>query len=341
VTLIPGSARSEDVHTLSVVVPVYQGQRTLPALVKEIAHLTSVSTTDGGHDFRITEVVLVYDHGPDDSAETIRQLAREYSFVRPVWLSRNFGQHAATLAGMASAGGDWIVTMDEDGQHSPADIPYFLDTALREQATVVYAEPTNVAPHGWFRNSASKATKWVFSRLLSNGGSTSFQSFRLVLGEVGRSVAAYAGPGVFLDVAMMWVTDRTASVPVALRSEGDRQSGYSLGRLLSHFWHMVLTSGTRPLRFVSFLGATMASVGFLTAIVVVVARITSGVSVQGWASVMAAILLGFGAMLFALGIIAEYVGVSVNMAMGKPLYLVMTDPAQGPLGRDRRASQNE
>jgi len=323
------------VHKVSVVVPVYQGERTLPALVKEISDLASVTSTAAGNQFKIGEVVLVYDHGPDRSDETIRQLAREYAFVRPVWLSRNFGQHPATLAGMASAGGDWIVTMDEDGQHSPADIPRFLDTALREQADVVYAEPTNVAPHGALRNAASKTTKWIFSRLLSSGEMTSFQSFRLVLGEVGRSVAAYAGPGVFLDVAMTWVTGRTASVPVELRSEGNRQSGYSIRRLLSHFWRMVITSGTRPLRVVSLLGATMALIGVLTAVAVIVARITNEVSVQGWASVMAAVLLGFGAMLFALGIIAEYIGVSVSMAMGKPLYLVVSDPAQGPLGAAR------
>ena len=125
--------------------------------------MVEAQVTAGGHSYRIAEILLVHDCGPDRSDVVIRELAAASTAIRPVWLSRNFGQHAATLAGMASAGGDWIVTIDEDGQHSPTDIPYFLDTALREQATVVYGEPTNVAPHGWFRNSASKATKWVFS----------------------------------------------------------------------------------------------------------------------------------------------------------------------------------
>ena len=78
----------------------------------------------------------------------MRELEQEYPFVRSVWLSRNFGQHAATLAGMASSGGDWIVTLDEDGQHDPSYIGAMLDVALDEQASVVYARPVNPAPHG-------------------------------------------------------------------------------------------------------------------------------------------------------------------------------------------------
>jgi len=326
------SAGRSYVHRVSVVIPVYQGERTLPTLVKEIAPLTSVVTTPRASTMRVTEVILAYDHGPDRSAETIRKLASEFDFVHPVWLSRNFGQHAATLAGVASTGGDWIVTLDEDGQHDPADIVRFLDTALTEQTGVVYADPTNVAPHGAFRNAASHVAKWVFSRLLSSGEIVSFQSFRLILGEIGRSVAAYAGSGVFLDVALSWVNERAAACPTKLRNDGHRPSGYSLRRLLSHMWRMVITSGTRALRLVSALGAGFAILGVVLATVLVVIRLTSETQVAGWTSVMVVVLVGTGVVLFALGVIAEYIGVAVNMAMGKPLYLIVGDPEDGPLG---------
>lgn len=323
-----------DVHTVSVAIPVYQGQRTLPALLEELARLTVATTTPDGNEFVVTEVLLVFDHGPDRSDQTLRDLAAAHPFVKPVWLSRNFGQHAATLAGMASSGGDWIVTMDEDGQHDPADIPAFLDMALREGATLVYARPRNAAPHGVLRNAASGTTKWLFARVLGRGsGLDTFQSYRLVLGEIGRSVAAYAGSGVFLDVALAWVNPRTTMCDVTLRSEGNRPSGYSTRRLLSHFWRLVLSSGTRGLRVVSLLGVLLASLGAVLAVVVVVVRITDNVAVQGWTSVMVVTLMGSGAVLFSLGVIAEYVGVAVNMAMGRPLYLIVSDPARGPLGR--------
>jgi len=97
-------------------------------------------------------------------------------------------------------------------------------------------------------------------------------------------------------------------------------------------WRMVITSGTRALRLVSALGVGFAVVGVLLAIFLVVLRLTSETQVAGWTSVMVIVLVGTGAVLFALGVIAEYVGVAVNMALGKPLYLIVSDPKEGPLG---------
>jgi glycosyltransferase involved in cell wall biosynthesis len=327
---------TDRVHSVSVVIPVYRGEETLPSLVAEILKLTSEQTSAGGATFRVSEVLLVYDNGPDRSDEVIRSLVQQHDVVRPVWLSRNFGQHAATLAGMASSGGDWIVTLDEDGQHDPAYLAPMLDTALQERAPVVYAEPTNPPPHGFLRNTASRGAKWIFGTFLAGGTVSSFQSYRLVLGEIGRSVAAYAGAGVYLDVALGWVAGRVAHCPVALREEGGRPSGYSFRRLLSHFWRLVLTSGTRGLRVVSGTGVALGVLGFALAIFVIVARLTNAIAVEGWASVIVILLLSVGAILFSLGMIAEYVGVSVNMAMGKPPYLIVGDPADGPLGPSRR-----
>jgi glycosyltransferase involved in cell wall biosynthesis len=320
-------------HRVSIVIPVYQGERTLGALVKEIALLSVPTPTAAGHEFQVTELLLVSDHGPDHSDQVIRELAAAYDFIRPVWLSRNFGQHPATLAGMASSSGDWIVTMDEDGQHNPADIGDFLDVALREGSQLVYADPVNRPPHNVLRNGSSRLAKWVFSTFLIGTSQATFQSYRMVLGEIGRSVAAYAGSGVYLDVAMGWVAGPTAACPVRLRDEGARRSGYSTRALLSHFWHLVLSSGTRALRLVSALGVLFAVGGVAFAIYLLVVRLTSDAITQGWTSTAVLVLVSTGAILFSLGVIAEYVGVAVNMAMGKPLYLIVGDPKDGPLGR--------
>jgi len=322
-------------HRVSIVIPVYQGERTLVALVQEIARLAVPTPTADGHEFQVIELLLVNDHGPDRSDEVIRELAIAHDFIRTVWLSRNFGQHPATLAGMASSSGDWIVTMDEDGQHDPADIADFLDVALREGSQLVYAAPVNRPPHNVLRNGSSRLAKWVFSTFLTGSSGGIFQSYRMVLGEIGRSVAAYAGSGVYLDVAMGWVAGPAASCPVRLRNEGERRSGYSTRRLLSHFWRLALSSGTHALRNVSALGALFAVGGIAYAIYLVLVRLTSDTTPEGWTSTMVLVLLSTGAILFSLGVIAEYVGVAVNMAMGKPLYLIVGDPKDGPLGRNR------
>jgi len=236
------AAQGRTTHRVSIVIPVYQGEHTLGPLVAEIARLTAPTLTAAGHEFEVTELLLVHDRGPDRSDEVIRKLAAAHDFIRPVWLSRNFGQHPATLAGMASSSGDWIVTMDEDGQHDPADIGDFLDVALTEGAQLVYADPVNRPPHNMLRNGSSRLAKWVFSSFLTGKSDITFQSYRMVMGEIGRSVAAYAGSGVYLDVAMGWVAGPAAACPVQLRDEGERRSGYSTRALLSHFVHLVLSS---------------------------------------------------------------------------------------------------
>lgn len=330
----PVTGLTASTHRISVVVPVYQGEKTLPGVVAELMELAELQKSASGHHFVVTEVLLVFDHGPDHSAQVIRELAARYDIVRGVWLSRNFGQHPATLAGMASAGGDWVVTMDEDGQHDPSAIGSMLDTAMAEQSTLVYALPSNRPPHGFLRNAASKGAKKVVATLLSSSDAPNYQSFRLVTGEVARSVAAYAGNAVYLDVALGWIASNAATCPVALREEGNRTSGYRFRTLLSHFWRMVISSGTRGLRLVSLIGAIFALLGICLAVYLLVAYLTGhGAGQQGWTSTMIVILISSGAILFSLGIIAEYVGVNVNMAMGKPAYLIVSDPAAGPLGK--------
>jgi undecaprenyl-phosphate 4-deoxy-4-formamido-L-arabinose transferase len=235
---------------------------------------------------------------------------------------------------MASSGGDWVATLDEDGQHDPASIPSLVDAALDEQADVVYGRPTNPPPHGVLRNAASWAAKRLLRVSTGRQDATDFQSYRLVLGEVARSVAAYAGPGVYLDVAMGWVARYITTHPIQLREEGCRPSGYSFRSLVSHFWRMVLSSGTRALRLVSLLGVGFAIGGFLLAAYFLLARLAWGFEApQGWPTIIVALLVIGGAVLFSLGVIAEYVGVAVNMAMGKPLYLIVSDRSVGPLGR--------
>lgn len=323
-------------HLVSVVIPVYRGEQTLPTLIDELAPFTEESLTEAGHAFRVTEVLLVFDNGDDDSPRVLRELVARHSFVRAIWLSKNFGQHAATLAGIASSGGEWVVTMDEDGQHDPADIAGMMDAAMAQQVPVIYAQPRNPPPHGPFRNATSRGAKWVLSKLLAGPEAAHFQSFRLLLGPLARSVAAYAGHGVYLDVAIGWVAPRAGTAPVTLRSEGPRRSGYTLRKLISHFVRMVLTSGTRGLRIVSYFGLALAAFGLVTAAVIVVSSLLGEVGVAGWASTITVQLIGTGSILLVLGIIAEYVGVNVNMSMGKPSYLILEDPQRGPLGRSPR-----
>ncbi|WP_280370418.1 glycosyltransferase [Nocardia wallacei] len=318
-------------HAVSVVVPVYRGEETIAGLVAELHQLAEPTTTPAGATFAVTEIVLVHDHGPDRSDVVLRQLDSDYERVRVVWLSRNFGQDAATIAGMAAARGEWIVTMDEDGQHDPGFIGSFIDTALAQRADLVYSKPTNTRPHGFLRNLTSRGAKLVLATVFAFPDSTRFESYRLIRGDIGRQLAEVASNGVYLDVALTWVVDNAAQAPVVLRSEGREESGYNYRRLFSLFWKMVLCSGTRGLRLVSMLGVTLALAGLVYAVIIVSQAVFGpGDNPEGWASTIVVLLLVSGAILFSLGLIAEYLGVALHVLVGKPLYLTVDSPTPRP-----------
>lgn len=308
---------------ITVVIPVFDGANTLPSLIEEIAGLTRATRTPEGGWFRVDEVLLVWDGGSGASAVVAEQIAAKYSWVRVIWLSRNFGQHAATLAGMSSSGGAWVVTMDEDGQHDPAFMGALLDTAISENAQLVYAAPTNERPHGVMRNMGSGFARWFFRRVTGGSAISNFHSFRLIDGEVARGTAAYTGPGVYLDVALSWVVARVATCPIPMRLEGRPASNYSTRRLLNHFGRLLISSGTRPLAWVSIIGFFFFAIGVLYSIWVVANRLFGETAPQGWTSSFIATLVVGGLILFSLGIMAQYLRAAVNMSLGKPLYVVV------------------
>lgn len=325
---VPGQAQGGAPLSVSIVVPVYRGEQTIASLVAEISALREPTSTPAGRTFRVAELVLVWDHGPDASDDVLREVAAEHDWVHVVWLSRNFGQHAATVAGMAATGGDWIVTMDEDGQHNPADIGTLLDAAYEGRSQLVYGAPSNMPPHSALRNLGSTLAKTVFLRVLSGGALTTFHSYRLIAGDAGRAVAAYSGPGVYLDVALGWVISGASVVHLTMRDEGRDAASYHFRALLSHFWRLVLSSGNRPLRIVSGLGALCSGAGILYAAWLVIGRLRGATEVAGWTSTMVATLVIGGLILVALGVIAEYVGLAATMSMGKPSFVALDDPAR-------------
>ncbi len=163
-------------HSIAVVIPVFRGELTLGPLVDELLGLPAPTRTPGGLSFRVAEVVLVDDRGPDGSGAVIGVLSAAHDRVRAIRLARNSGQHGATLAGAAATDAEWVVTMDEDGLHDPSDIPGLLDAAFAARTRLVYAVPVNRPPHGRLRNIASTVVKRIVRRLLIPGRSVDFSS---------------------------------------------------------------------------------------------------------------------------------------------------------------------
>jgi undecaprenyl-phosphate 4-deoxy-4-formamido-L-arabinose transferase len=165
------------------------------------------------------------------------------------------------------------------------------------------------------------------SRLASGAASPSsdFSSFRLILGEIARYVGATAGPSVYLDVALSWSISRVSTHPVLLRAEGRPAISYSWLRLAQHFLRMIASLGVRPLSVIFLGGLASGTVGLGFAALTIVQRVTGIVELPGWSSLMATLLVGFGAMLASIGVVAAFLGVVVTIMLGQPAYTTVTD----------------
>jgi undecaprenyl-phosphate 4-deoxy-4-formamido-L-arabinose transferase len=328
---------TDDVHqTLSVVIPVYSGDEGVAQTCQEL--LREAAQIHLADDVRVEllEVFLVCDNPqmPDSNLERLRVLEESDRRIRVVWLSKNFGQHPATIAGIVSTNGDWVVTMDEDGQHDPRYIADMLRTAATTNSPLVYASPTNQRPHGALRN----LTSWLAGRVarMLAPGSTRYHSYRLMEGSLGRAACAYAGENVFLDVALGWTCGNAAQCPMPMRGEHG-QSSYNYRRLLSHFWRMVLSSGTTPLRMVALAGFVVATIGMIAGAFVIFQRLSGVVDERGWASLFAGSLVLFGGLYISLAVLAEYIGMIVRNTVGRPVYVKAEGPQVRALARLRAA----
>ena len=319
---------------ISIVVPVYLGAETLGQLIEKVLPLTQSTKTKSGNTFEVKELIFVHDCGPDESDEVIDQISVRYAFVKPVWLSKNFGQHPATVAGMASSRCEWVVTLDEDLQHDPSEIGSLLDQAIESGSDVVYGIDSQTNVHGFIRSRASSLAKSITAALLGSGVAKQYSSYRLIRGNIARGVSAYVGDGVYLDVALTWVTDRITSREVVNSVEIRSKSGYTYRKLFSHFLRLLLSNGTKPLRVVTVVGTSIALLGILYAVYIVTSILFTDSAPQGWTSIFASILIIGGFVLMSLGVIAEYLGFVVRAAFGKPSYFVLQD-------NRRKHQQNE
>ena len=324
--------------TMSFVVPVYSGAAYLPELVRSMAALRQ-RWDAAGVAIQITEAIFVLDAPVDDSASVLANLANENPWVRIVELSRNFGQHSATVAGILYSSGEWVVTLDEDLQHKPAQVENLLFTACDEHADVVYALPQQWVHGGGYRDRMSRAAKFLIGTLSGNPYVPMFNSFRLLRGDIARAASSICAQQTYFDVALTWFTQRFARVPLPLSDDryvAERQSGYRLWTLIQHGKRLLLTSQFHAMRLTSTLSlvALMASAGYAGWILWVRFFSDRPIPVEGWASLMV-VLLAFGSVaLFFLGVIIEVLHVSMLQLQGKPAFFVVDRAADALLAAE-------
>jgi glycosyltransferase involved in cell wall biosynthesis len=297
---------------LSIVIPVYRGAATIARLVDALSML---------HPLGGLEIVLVNDGSPDNSGEVCRDLVRTAS-VPLVYIehARNYGEHNAVMTGLRHARGAYVITMDDDLQNPPEELPKLLK-GFSTGADVVYGAPEQ-ASHGFGRRLSSRITRFVLKEAMGADGAEKVSPYRAFRASLRDGFADVRGPAINLDVLLSWSTTRYHRVTVQHDKRQFGRSNYTGVRLVRHAFNLLTGFSTQPLRFASWTGFVFTIFGFGVLVYVLVRYVETGGVVPGFAFLASIVSIFAGAQLFTLGVIGEYLARMYQKMMERPSYVV-------------------
>lgn len=302
---------------ISFVIPCYRSENTIKIVVKEI--IDTVSTRNG-FDY---EIVLVNDCSPDNVWSVISDLADKNEKIIGINFAKNFGQHSALLAGYHYCSGDYIVSLDDDGQ-TPACEVYRLVDKLEEGFDVVYAS-YGVVHQNIIRKIGSRLAKAMSDYMFdvkskdNEQGSSYFIARRFIIDEVVK----YQNPYPYMGGLVFRATRNIGFVSVEHRDRMEGQSGYSLKGLINLWLNGFTAFSVKPLRIGSYAGFFFAFIGFVYAIITIIRKLFITPSMEaGWSSTISVILIIGGILMVMLGLIGEYVGRIYICINNSPQYVI-------------------
>ena len=294
--------RTDNLETpklISFIIPCYHSAKTLPFVVEEIER-----TMQALPQYR-TQIVMVNDDPKDGTWSVIQKLCHEKTGRDGICFARNFGQHAALMAGIRRAQGDILVCLDDDGQ-TPANEMFKLIDKL-EDFDLVFAEYKN-KQHSGFRNFGSKVNDLMARWLLSKPKDLKIMSYFACRRYVVDEVLRYENPYPYMSGLLLRATKKVTNVEVNHRERAEGTSGYSLKKLMLLWINGFTSFSVKPLRFATFIGFITAMFGFLFGIYVIIHKFVVPNSLMGWSSTMAVLLFLGGMIMLMLGMVGEYVG---------------------------------
>ncbi len=298
---------------ISVVVPAYNSELSLP----ELARRLQVVLREAAQKY---ELILVDDGSRDHTWDVICGLVESNDWIRGVHLMRNYGQHNAVLCGIRLARYDVTVTMDDDLQHLPEEIPKLIER-LQPNVDVVYGTPAQ-EQHGLWRDVATQVTKFALQSAMGAKIARKAGAFRIFRTQLRDAFAAYDGPYVSVDVLLTWATTRFDAVAVRHEPRRLGVSNYTFRKLVVHALNMLTGFSTWPLQLASLIGFVFTVFGIAALLFVVIRFLIQGGSVPGFSFLASIIAIFAGAQLFSLGIIGEYLARMHARSMQHPTYAV-------------------
>ena len=298
---------------VSIVIPCYNSELTIEKVVDLCVE--EFDRLDGYE----CEFVLVNDHSRDKTYEAICRAAAKYPFVKGINLARNFGQHNAIMAGLHYTEGDLIMGMDDDLQTHPSQIPLLLHK-MEEGYDIVYGI-FKQRKFNWFKNFTSKFSRFITGHLVSKPKGVSDSNYWVVRKYVRDEVIQYNSNEIYLQLLFYRTTSNIGNVEITHFEREVGESNYTFGKGFKLFMSF-LNFTVLPLRAATFFGALFCMIGRISGIVTIVHKLTDPTMVDGYASIMTAILIFFGFSFLMLGVIGEYLGNLILTATRTPQYVI-------------------
>lgn len=299
--------------SVSIIIPVYNAELSLETLYGQLISAMEDITKD-------FEIIMVEDHGSDNSWGIITKLVGRDSRVCGIRMSRNYGQHNALLCGIRAAHNDIVVTMDDDLQNPANEIHALLDK-LAEGHDVVYGAPRD-EQHGMLRDLASRMTKVALQGAMGIDTARNVSAFRAFRTRLREGFKDYRSPFVSIDVLLTWSTSNFAAIKVRHEPRAAGKSNYTMGKLVSHAFNLLTGFSALPLQLASMVGFFFTLFGFGVLFWVIGRYFVTGASIPGFPFLASIIAIFSGAQLFALGIFGEYLARIHFRTMDRPPYVV-------------------
>ncbi|MFL5730813.1 MAG: glycosyltransferase family 2 protein [Cytophagaceae bacterium] len=297
---------------ISVVIPVYNGAKTIASLVDDVKKALP------GYE---TEIILVNDCSRDDSEKICEELAMKYSFVRFISLRRNSGEHNAVLCGLNYVTGEYVAIIDDDYQNPPSEIIKLLSKAREGAYDVVYSKYESKR-HVWYRNLGSTINDRIATILLNKPKNLYLSSFKVMHKDIAREITLYKGPHPYIDGLILRVTSHIGTALVEHHARKEGTSNYTFSKLLSLYLNMFLNFSVKPLRFFTLIGTLIFFLGIIMAIAVIIEKYLYQGTPPGWAFTIVIILTISGFQVMFLGILGEYLGKLFLLQNGTPQYTI-------------------
>jgi glycosyltransferase involved in cell wall biosynthesis len=298
---------------ISFVSPVYRADKMLEKLVSEIQKVMSVIGTT-------YEIILVDDRSPDKSWDVMRKLSQDFSEVRSVRLSRNFGQHPAIVAGLTQAKGKWIVVMDCDLQDQPKEVLKLYNKA-QEGFDVVLAKRKNRQDHF-----LKKISSLIFSKIYSFFTDTKYDNevanFGIYHNKVIQSILEISDSIKFFPLFVKYVGYNSTSIIVehGQRDEGD--SSYSFSKLISLAFNSIISFSNKPLKLFVKFGLIISVISFMLGLYNIYLAMTNQIEVLGYSSIIVSIWFLSGVVITTIGVTGIYVGRIFDQTKNRPIFII-------------------